>query len=934
MKRYLFPFILLPLVISCDPGGFKEPDVPQGPFSFVPSLDTFSSGDMGIQTRSAAVDGLGTLYLKSYDTPFEDSVEPETKTTPVTTLHSSFGASGYIYPAIMDDLEGASTPSLFFNTRFDKGYNSYWSEENFRMPGASYKMRAYAWAPYPTDEQISEKYYYITTNPGDASLPVLHFNSYHCRGIDLLEGVTDLDGNLSNGIQDYPGDNGDSKMMVFRHALAGIRFVTKDLGHSGTLKDIRLCCYAEGNFSPFGDWTCLSGHAYFDQTLNVTIPATGSSASYNDVLMVIPQTFDETCTLEVSMTLGGKDYEFNVPISGVTARKGYITNFILTLSDDLPMISVDPLIEFNSDNTDEISFSGTQTATVKSVSIHESGLTTNSAWTIAGYRDIITAKEDGGNYGHGPNSVDPDIHQDYQTGLWSDTCPDWLVVSTTSGNGGTTGEDISFSLNMDFQSIQGYAYRYPQSYVDPMSRSRNRRLQDASEVGSPLAAIDLSKNNYLVNNTLFGGFQATANCYVVTAPGWYKFPLVYGNALVDGEPNEFSFDNTFTISDFPYQGSTESSHDYDTDFRDSWGNSFSTDVRSPYISEHAAYAGRTLNYAHVLNQFFRCPVNNVHLKLNEEKGYLYFHIPSEGIMEDNIILAVYDDEGNVAWSWHIWVTGEKEQEVQFSRGIETKGVMNRTLGDLGVVEYDTRVSLHKECDILFKNDKGATCVTRVSVNLAHNDVSTTTKGVFPYYQYGRKDPLFSDGVTSEDNDNFTQADWHQNPGLYYPNGGGAAEVSISSASLINWCSDGFFGMWGGCELYITNRNYYAETGTKTIYDPCPPGWMVPDPYIQMNLYNEPDYYNYEASTLFRDLVDDGAIEYIYDDNSYVRFNDHDRPIYLYVGDNTYGTRHARGTNNWTILPISGGERCWYMVNTDVAIWPEEDYKMASRNAHV
>ena len=41
--------------------------------------------------------------------------------------------------------------------------------------------------------------------------------------------------------------------------------------------------------------------------------------------------------------------------------------------------------------------------------------------------------------------------------------------------------------------------------------------------------------------------QTTANCYVVNAPGTYKLPLVYGNAIVDGKekPEAYNKDNKF-----------------------------------------------------------------------------------------------------------------------------------------------------------------------------------------------------------------------------------------------------------------------------------------------------------------------------------------------------------------------------------------------------
>ena len=36
----------------------------------------------------------------------------------------------------------------------------------------------------------------------------------------------------------------------------------------------------------------------------------------------------------------------------------------------------------------------------------------------------------------------------------------------------------------------------------------------------------------------------TANCYVVSAPGTYTLPLVYGNGIKDGQPNPSAYTST------------------------------------------------------------------------------------------------------------------------------------------------------------------------------------------------------------------------------------------------------------------------------------------------------------------------------------------------------------------------------------------------------
>ena len=45
-----------------------------------------------------------------------------------------------------------------------------------------------------------------------------------------------------------------------------------------------------------------------------------------------------------------------------------------------------------------------------------------------------------------------------------------------------------------------------------------------------------------------GTVENTANCYMVGAPGWYCFPLVYGNAITDGKYNTTAYSSTHMVN--------------------------------------------------------------------------------------------------------------------------------------------------------------------------------------------------------------------------------------------------------------------------------------------------------------------------------------------------------------------------------------------------
>lgn len=64
-------------------------------------------------------------------------------------------------------------------------------------------------------------------------------------------------------------------------------------------------------------------------------------------------------------------------------------------------------------------------------------------------------------------------------------------------------------------------------------------LQNAPARGS----VDVPYN--LANQTNGGSTdENTANCYVVNAPGYYSFPLVYGNAIKNGTANTSAYIST------------------------------------------------------------------------------------------------------------------------------------------------------------------------------------------------------------------------------------------------------------------------------------------------------------------------------------------------------------------------------------------------------
>lgn len=153
----------------------------------------------------------------------------------------------------------------------------------------------------------------------------------------------------------------------------------------------------------------------------------------------------------------------------------------------------------------------------------------------------------------------------------------------------------------------------------------------------------------------------------------------------------------------------------------------------------------------------------------------------------NVKIAAYNAQGDIVWSWHIWITDKPQNQ----------GYQN------GTVAMDRNL--------------GAVTASPVSPGNGYVNAMTVWAGLF--YQWGRKDAIFRRTVDDAyDTEDFPKsikdspvpvADAHKDPSTYFydPTGN-------------HWTTDTEVNdhFWG----YISDR----EDIVKTLYDPCPPGYRV------------------------------------------------------------------------------------------------------------
>ena len=316
---------------------------------------------------------------------------------------------------------------------------------------------------------------------------------------------------------------------------------------------------------------------------------------------------------------------------------------------------------------------------------------------------------------------------------------------------------------------------------------------DGQEWASILAYSELEDRLHALEGddlSMFDAFgnplekRSTANCYVVRKAGRYRIPLVYGNGIKGGAVNAAAYTR---------QGDT-----YTADFVNHLGNK----LTSPYIEENAgckvASAGLLWQTAKMIYQ------------VTTGAGVLVFDIDDIPVTNGLAVLYVKDANGDVIWSWTIWAVADS---------LESFKLKNHT-----DVEYEM-------------------------LGLPLGSIWDAAKQhyVVPHYQWGRKDPM----APAKAYNSTTNIDLFDIEGNAYTGFGGYGVADDADAggtvrsvangikmpekffleydaTKYNWNNlDWFNNFWNAACVTSGDNDDNQASAVKTIYDPCPVGWMLP-----------------------------------------------------------------------------------------------------------
>ena len=388
-------------------------------------------------------------------------------------------------------------------------------------------------------------------------------------------------------------------------------------------------------------------------------------------------------------------------------------------------------------------------------------------WSVEGY-EVST---DGGKQWKSINASEAD---------------DMITLDKTSGKGSytTSGEKVTATVHWDV--------------VDEVA-DRNKTLQNNTVQGSIGNPYNLATKKLGYDVTMGGN---TANCYIVSAPGTYAIPLVYGNAIKNGQINQSAY-NTSRKCYKDYQGK---------------------EIGSPYILGGAK--------AKIIWQDGNQVSNNLEIKENN----LVFTVDKNHIKNGNAVVAVTDSKGVVMWSWHLWFTSPEALDTkQLEKGTNIINAVAKEPLGLAYVKWlqsknsngtarteDRRIKIKLKQN---ENNGQTATVEIIQKPVYYREINTTS------YQFGRKDPMPNidvDGfkIEAAAADGKRVQDLIQNPGTFY-----------TGEHLYSEFNNGeTYSLWA---TNTTLEKHDLTDTKKSIYDPCPVGFKVlPVAYIPIFTNND------------------------------------------------------------------------------------------------
>lgn len=698
---------------------------------------------------------LHTIYTDTIATPSSD-LRTDTYTHSrgdyvTNTLYDTFFVSAYSYSGTWN---GTQTPNLLYNIQAKKNGSNYLLSTPCYWPGSPNKVRFFAYTPKDYNQYTLSS----STTEGYPTLTV------GLQG-DVVEQHNDL---LVASTSEMAGNSNTSVALSFEHILTAVQFKCGDDIAVGVLKSISFKNVTSTGTYNMGTrtWDAVSSQRRdFTVVVNKSVAGTPgeSLATGLQTMMMRPQTLPSGAKLEVVFQKAGVDYTLTADISGTTWPMGETVTYKISTSS----INWTNNLEITAP-TDFTYKGATNQYSVTSYRENTKGVKEAIPWSAK-------FSENGGT-------------------TWSDTPPSWLTEFTKNGTGGETAQSCNATVAAQVGVVSGDTHT-------PILRSRASR-------GIATAPLNLAAKDA----TSTQDFN-TANCYVVNSPGYYCFPLVYGNSLKNGSTNADSY---------TYLGNDDA---YLSPLINHLGNA----INNPYIRQNTgcvpSKAELVWQDAPGLISNIQYNNSNISSKYTTPQNYITFEVKASTITQGNAVIAIKDASDNTLWSWHIWVTDEDlTKTIDVTASYEKKFKFMPV--NLGWCDGVTTTYAQRSCKVRFT---AGSLQKEFDVKQLSAVISG---GNNTYYEWGRKDPFWGAvGYLSntkprydkDGNQLITDATKLGNEtveanaikkSILFPDKRTRVQISMGTRNLWN----------SGSTRHIADLNMPL---IKTIYDPSPVGFMVP-----------------------------------------------------------------------------------------------------------
>lgn len=592
--------------------------------------------------------------------------------TNVSGFHDSFGVSAMCYTGTPGD----DFPMNFaHNLKMRKSGDTWSREDGLKLQWTnSGSLKFFAYSPY---ESTFADGRLIHSSPTDKGAPVLTYivPDDAKSQTDIMTAVTVCDGAQKGAVS-----------LTFTHALTAVTVKTGEAMLGGTIKSVTLKnVYGKGSHRIGStEWTAESPRdfsiSFGEAGKNLPSVDKDNNNYYTDkdgevvggdiTLMMIPQTLPDNARIEIEFTdeLTGTERHMSASLAGSKWGLGKKVTY----------------------------------------SLNSTGIVVKPVAELTGMPSDITLRA----HGQLPSMSLSAYAQVTQTGAETKilSLPFKLQMSV---DGGSTWTPTGWQPQPD--PSDPTAVMKTDNFVLPMQPVYEEMLQKMSsglETGAPSSYYDLSK----------GG--ETANCYIISTPGYYSLPLIYGNARTGGTKS------------YTYEGEIEKPNENEEKH---------LVLRSFVGHDDLPIAGPDIPGAvDAVLVWQDAPDLVTDVKL--EGGMLRFHAPKNSFIQGNAVVAVRNAAKEILWSWHIWATNYKWDG---SADLHTRS--RSTMG----TEYDFAPCNLGYCDphggnparkitlrVEFELPDGKTKKSVVIPNnIVQDEIVASIAGDNTYYQWGRKDPM-------------------------------------------------------------------------------------------------------------------------------------------------------------------------------------------------